>query len=54
MQNRLEELRNRLELLKREIGEVEYLIKGYEDTIKLQEEGKDKKSEPKKKVESIA
>ena len=58
MEKRIEELKGRLELLRRETGEVEYLIAGYEGTIKLQEESKNGQAEPekkeKKKAESVA
>ena len=54
MEKRIEELKNRLELLRREVGEVEFLIKGYEDTIKMQEESKNGQAEPEKKVKKKA
>ena len=58
MEKRIEELKGRLELLRRETGEVEYLIAGYEGTIKLQEESKNGQAEPEKKekkeAESVA
>ena len=54
MEKRIEELKGRLELLRRETGEVEYLIAGYEGTIKLQEESKNGQAEPEKKVKKEA
>ena len=54
MEKRIEELKNRLELLRRETGEIEFLIKGYEDTIKMQEESKNGQAEPGKKVKKEA
>ena len=54
MEKRIEELKGRLELLRRETGEVEFLIKGYEDTIKLQEESKNGQAEPEKKEKKEA
>ena len=54
MEKRIEELKNRLELLRRETGEIEFLIKGYEDTIKIQEESKNGQVEPEKKVKKEA
>ena len=51
MQQRIDELKARLEILRREAGEIEFLIKGYEDTMKQQEENKDNgETKPKKKV----
>ena len=54
MEKRIEELKGRLELLRRETSEVEFLIKGYEDTIKLQEESKNGQAEPEKKEKKKA
>ena len=54
MEKRIEELKGRLELLRRETGEIEFLIKGYEDTIKMQEESKNGQAEPEKKVKKEA
>ena len=54
MEKRIEELKGRLELLRRETGEVEYLIAGYEGTIKSQEESKNGQAEPEKKVKKEA
>ena len=54
MEKRIEELKNRLELLRRETGEIEFLIKGYEDTIKMQEESKNGQADPEKKVKKEA
>jgi hypothetical protein len=54
MESRIKELKNRLELLRRETSEVEFLIKGYEDTIKLQEESKNGQAEPEKKEKKKA
>jgi hypothetical protein len=45
MQNRIDELKGRLELLRRETGEVEVLIQAYENAQKEMEE--EKKKEPK-------
>ena len=54
MEKRIEELKGRLELLRRETGEVEYLIAGYEGTIKKQEESKNGQVEPEKKEKKEA
>ena len=54
MESRIKELKNRLELLRRETGEIEYLIAGYEGTIKLQEDSKNGQAEPEKKVKKKA
>ena len=44
MQNRIDELNSRLELLRRETSEVEYLIHGYRETLKQEEEARNKES----------
>ena len=47
MQQRIDELKGRLELLRREAGEVEVLIQAYENTQKEQRNnGEKKKPEP--------
>ena len=50
LQQRIDELKGRLELLRREVGEVEYLITGYENTQKEQKSNgvaKEESSKPK-------
>ena len=47
MQNRIDELNGRLELLRRETSEVEYLIHGYRETLKQGEEAKEKEKDNK-------
>ena len=54
MQQRLDELKARLEILRREAGEIEFLIKGYEDTMKQQEENKDNGEAKPKKEKKVA
>ena len=54
MQQRIDELKARLELLRRETGEIEFLIKGYEDTMKQQEENKDNGEAKPKKEKKVA
>ena len=47
VQQRIDELKGRLELLRREAGEVEVLIQAYENAQKEQSSNGKKKPEPK-------
>mgnify|MGYP005828147949 CR=1 FL=1 len=50
MQNRIDELKGKLELLRRETSEVEYLISGYENAQKEQRSNGEAKPEKKPEV----
>ena len=47
-QQRIDELKGRLELLRREAGETEYLIQGYENAQKEQSKNGEAKPEKEK------
>ena len=47
IQKRIDELKGRLELLRREAGEIEVLIQAYENAQKGQSSNGEKKPEPK-------
>ena len=52
VQQRIDELKGRLELLRRVAGEVEYLIVGYENTQKEQSKNGEPKKEKQETVEA--
>ena len=56
VQPRIDELKGRLELLRREVGEVEVLIEAYQNAQKAQEEKSQKENgeaDKKKKSEKV-
>ena len=52
VQQRIDELKGRLELLRREAGEVEVLIQAYENTQKEQSKNGQPKKEKKETVDA--